>query len=513
MSDVTPVRRALLSVHDRTGLVDLARGLVDAGVELISSGGTAAALRDGGVPVREVADVTGSPEILGGRVKTLHPAVHGGILADRSDAAHMADLEAQGIEPVDLVVSNLYPFLESPDIETIDIGGVTLTRAAAKNHAWVGILTDPSDYAAVVDEVRSQGGLTAETRLRLAQQAFARTAAYDAAIAGWMGGAGGAETGGVVSLDLADRIPLTLDRAFELRYGENPHQEAAFYRQAGRRGWWERSEILGGREVSFNNLADSDGAWRLVLEFDQPACAIIKHANPCGVAVGADIVEAYVRAHECDPLSAFGGIVALNRPATAGFVEALGKVFTEVVIAPDYEADALERLRAKNKGMVRILKAPMELDRGLDVRSVGGGFLVQTPDSVTFEDWRVVTKRQPTGEQMDDLRFAWIVTAHTKSNSVVLVKDGQAVGIGAGDQSRVGAAERAAKQAAGRAKGGVAASEALFPFPDGVEACAEAGATAIVQPGGSAKDDDVIAAADDLGVAMVFTGRRHFRHA
>ena len=499
-------RRALLSVDDKSGLAELARGLSEAGFDLVASGKTAAALRDAGLPVTEVAEITGSPEILGGRVKTLHPAVHGGILANRDEPSHMADLEAQGIAPIDLVVSNLYPFRDSPGIETIDIGGVALLRAAAKNHAHVGVVVDPADYSVVLDELRRDGMLSGATRRRLALKAFSHTAGYDAAIAAWM-------SGGDESTALPDVIPLTLERAFELRYGENPHQEGAFYREAGRRGWWERSEILGGREVSYNNLADTDGAWRLVLELGQPACAIIKHANPCGVAIGADIVEAYIRANDCDPLSAFGGIVALNRPANLGFVEALGKVFTEVVIAPEYDADALTRLRAKNRGTVRIVKAPTDLDDDLQVRSVGGGFLVQTPDHVTFDGWRVVTEREPTDDQWNDLRFAWIVTAHTKSNSVVLVKDGQAVGIGAGDQSRVGAAERAAKQAAGRAKGGVAASEALFPFPDGVEACAEAGAIAIVQPGGSAKDDEVIAAADQLGVAMIFTGRRHFRHA
>jgi phosphoribosylaminoimidazolecarboxamide formyltransferase/IMP cyclohydrolase len=298
-----------------------------------------------------------------------------------------------------------------------------------------------------------------------------------------------------------------------LRYGENPHQAAAFYRQLGKPGWWERAEILGGKAVSFNNLADTDAAWRLVLEFSAPACVIVKHANPCGVAIASDIVTAYIRAHECDPVSAFGGIVALNRPAPAGFAEALGKVFTEVVIAPDYEPAALAALQAKNKGQVRVVRAPTEFEPGLDVRSAGGGFLVQEADDITYEGWRVVTQRQPTEQEWADLRFAWAVGAHTRSNSIVLAKDGQAFGIGAGDQSRVGAAQKAAAQAAGRAKGGVAASEALFPFPDGVETCVEAGAAAIVQPGGSVKDDEVIARADELGVAMVFTGRRHFRHA
>ena len=501
-AETIPVRRALISVTDKAGLVELARSLHDLGVELVSSGGTAAALRSAGIETTDVAEVTGSPEILGGRVKTLHPRVHGGILADRSDPAHRAEMDAHGIEAFDLVVCNLYSFADAQAIENIDIGGVALMRAAAKNHAWVGVVADPGEYTPLVDELRREGGLTAATRRRLAARAFAHTAVYDSSIAAWIADDHD---------DLPPFLALGLERAAALRYGENPHQAAAFYRRVGQPGWWDRTHVLGGKELSFNNVADTDAAWRLACDLPGSGAAIIKHANPCGAAVAGDVAAAYVRALECDPVSAFGGVVALNRPASPAVAEALAEVFTEVVIAPDYEPSALEVLRARKN--LRVLRAPPVAGSGLEVRSAAGGFLVQTSDQLSLEGWRVVTRREPTPQEWDDLRFAWTVCAHTRSNSIVLAKDGQAFGIGAGDQSRVGAAERAAVRAAGRVKGGVAASDAFFPFRDGLDACVDAGAVAVVQPGGSVRDDEVIAAADERGLAMVFTGRRHFRHA
>jgi len=497
--------RALLSVYDKTGVVELAEGLVGLGWELVSSGGTAAAIAEAGLPVVEVAAVTEAPEMLGGRVKTLHPKIHGGILADRSNPAHLADLEARGITAIDLVVANLYPFTSDPGIELIDIGGPTMVRAAAKNHAHVGIVVDPSAYGEVLEELRRHGALTDATRRRLARTAFAHTAAYDAAIVAWF--------------DEDDESPLpaslhlAAERVQDLRYGENPHQVGARYRQSGRRSWWDDAIQHGGKELSYLNLYDAEAAWRLVHELGAgPAAVVIKHANPCGAAVAEDLTTAYGLAHECDTVSAFGGIVAVNQPMPLALAEALAPVFTEVVIAPAYEDGALEVLAARKN--LRILEARPPGAPGLQVRTIDGGFLVQTPDPVTVDRsvWTVPTKRQPTEEEWRDVDLAWRLVARVGSNAIVLVKGGQAVGIGAGQQNRRDAGRIAADKADGRAEGGAYASDAFFPFPDGLDGAVEAGATVVVQPGGSMRDEEVVAAADEQGLAMVLTGERHFRH-
>ena len=504
---MTPPRRALLSAYDKSGIVELARGLVELGWELVSSGGTAKVIADAGLPVLDVADVTGSPIMLGHRVVTLHPKVHGGILADLDDPSHRADLETHGITPISLVAVNLYPFTSDPGIELIDIGGPTMVRAAAKNHAHVGVLVDPADYDVVLAELRADGALSADTRRRLARKAFAHTAAYDAAIVTWFDEQEGGDD------PLPQSLHLALDRAQDLRYGENPHQVGARYRHHGGGGWWDTAVQHGGKELSYLNLYDTEAAWRLVHSLgDDPAVAIIKHANPCGVAVHDDITTAYVRAHECDPVSAFGGIVAINRPVPKALAEALAPVFTEVVVAPSFEPDALEVLTAKKN--LRVLEAQPPTWPALDVRSIDGGMLVQTTDRVTIDRdrWTVVTDRAPTDEEWRDLELAWKVCARVTSNTIVLVKDGQAVGIGAGQQNRRDAGRIAAEKAAGRARGGACASDAFFPFRDGLDAAAEAGATAVIQPGGSVRDQEVIDAANEYGMAMVFTGERHFKH-
>ena len=497
--------RALLSVYDKTGVVDLAKGLVDLGWEVVSSGGTATAIADAGLPVVEVAAVTDAPEMLGGRVKTLHPIIHGGILADRSNPDHVADLEARGITPIDLVVANLYPFTSDPGIELIDIGGPTMVRAAAKNHAHVGIVVDPSAYGDVLEELREHGSLSDATRRRLARAAFAHTATYDAAIVAWFD-----EEDGEV---LPPSLHIAAERAQDLRYGENPHQVGARYRLAGRRSWWDDATQHGGKELSYLNLYDAEAAWRLVHELGEgPAAVVIKHANPCGAAVAEDLTTAYTRAHECDPVSAFGGIVAVNGPLPLALAEALAPVFTEVVIAPAFEDGALEVLTAKKN--LRVLEAPAPGALGLQLRTIDGGFLVQTPDPVGVDRsaWTVATERAPTDDEWRDLELAWRLVARVGSNAIVLVKDGQAVGIGAGQQNRRDAGAIAAEKAAGRARGGAYASDAFFPFPDGLDGAVAAGATLVIQPGGSIRDDEVIAAADDHGLAMVFTGERHFKH-
>jgi phosphoribosylaminoimidazolecarboxamide formyltransferase/IMP cyclohydrolase len=499
--------RALLSVYDKTGLEAFARGLVSLGFELVSSGGTSRALAEAGIPHVEVEAVTGAPEMLGGRVKTLHPKIHGGILADRSKPDHLADLERQGIDTIDLVACNLYPFRAEPSIEMIDVGGPTMVRAAAKNHDSVAVLVDPADYQPVLDELRREGELSDATRRRLARAAFAHTAAYDAAIVGWF------DATDKDSDTLPPTVHLALERAQGLRYGENPHQVGARYRAIGEAGWWDDVVQHGGKELSYLNLYDTEAAWRLVHDLgDQPAVAIIKHANPCGVAVSDDITTAYKLAHECDPRSAFGGIVAVNRPVPLSLAEALAPVFTEVVIAPSYDDDALALLLSKKN--MRVLTAPAPEPTTLDFRQIGGGFLVQSPHrfETTRADWRVVTKAQPTDDLWRDIELAWRIVGHVKSNAIVLVAGGQAVGIGAGQQNRVESGEIAAAKAAGRAKGGVCASDAFYPFRDGVDAAAAAGVAAVVQPGGSLRDDEAIAAADEHGLAMVFTGERHFLH-
>jgi len=505
--------RALLSVYDKSGLVGLATGLVDLGWELVASGKTAAALAEAGIPHQEVADYTGAPEMLGGRVKTLHPRVHGGILADRSDPAHLADLEAQHIAPIDLVVCNLYPFSSNPSIELIDVGGPTMVRAAAKNHAHVGIVVDPADYAAVLGELRGAGVLSADTRRRLARAAFAHCAAYDAAIVEWFdaGGPGGEAE------DLAPTLHLALERADELRYGENPHQRGARYRMRGRPTWWDGVVQHAGSALSYLNLFDADAGWRLVGELgsgSEAAVAIMKHANPCGVALAPSLAEAYRLALDCDPVSAFGGVVALGGPCTLEVAQAVSEgPQADVVVASDFSPDALDVLVARRKA-TRLLEAPPHTTAPIELRSLGGGFLVQDADHLVAgrSDWQVPTKVAPTDEQWRDVELAWRVCARTSSNAIVVVARGQALGVGAGQQSRVEAAQIAVGKAAGRARGGAAASDAFFPFRDGLDVLAGAGVAVVVQPGGSVRDGEVVAAADEHGIAMVLTGERHFRH-
>ncbi|MGI8984806.1 MAG: bifunctional phosphoribosylaminoimidazolecarboxamide formyltransferase/IMP cyclohydrolase [Acidimicrobiales bacterium] len=507
--------RALLSVYDKTGLVELARGLSRLGWELVSSGGTAAALSEAGIACTPVEAVTGSPEMLGGRVKTLHPAIHGGILADRDRPEHLADLLAQNIAAIGLVVCNLYPFRSDPSVEMIDIGGPTMVRAAAKNHAHVGVVVDPSEYPAVVEELARDGLLSPETRRRLARAAFAHTAAYDAAIVTWFDGEAGAYA-------LPATLGLRLERVSQpLRYGENPHQQGARYRRLGAHSWWDDVIQHAGLPLSYLNLFDAAAAWQLVHELGKsgehgpcPAVAIIKHANPCGAAVAGDLATAYRLAYEADEKSAFGGIVALNRPvddATVAHMVAAAQA--DVVIAPGYMSTTLDALVAKRKN-TRLLQAPPPGDEELHVRQISGGFLVQQPYrfAAARDTWRVVTKVAPTAAQWADAELAWKLAGYTKSNAVVLVAGGQAVGIGAGQQSRVDAGEIAARKAAGRAKGGACATDAFYPFRDGLDVAAAAGVAVVVQPGGSVRDKELIAAADEQGLAMVLTGERQFRH-
>ncbi len=524
---VTAVGTALISVSDKSGVVEFARALVDAGVTVVSSGGTAAALTEAGIPVIPVATLTGHPEILGGRVKTLHPRIHGGILAKRDDATHLAELEANGIDSIDLVVVNLYPFsaavqerdiTENDAIEQIDIGGPAMIRAAAKNFHHVGVVTSPQQYDEVAGAVAA-GGLDEGLRRRLARAAFFHTAAYDAAIVGWL------ERGD----DLPARMVLPLQRSTSLRYGENPHQEAAVYQDAAQYVWRDGQAVfdppvliaatqLQGKEMSFNNYADAEAAWRQVLAFGmfEPAAVIVKHANPCGVALGTNAADAFRQAWACDPLSAFGSVVALNQPVTAETAAAVLEAgFVEVLVAPRVDEEAAARLATKPN--MRVLTALAASGTGLDLRRISGGFLVQERDRVEGSGpgaplGTVVSRRAPTEAEWADLRFAWIVAAHTKSNAIVIARGGAAVGIGAGDQSRVGAARRALDQAAGRASGAGAASDAFFPFRDGVDALAAAGVTAVVEPGGSRRDEEVVAAANEHGMSLVFTGTRHFLH-
>lgn len=498
--------RALLSVYDKTGLIEFAKGLRGLGWELVSSGGTSKALKEAGIECVEVESVTGAPEMLDGRVKTLHPKLHGGILADRSKPEHMESIAKHDITPIDLVVCNLYPFSSNPSIELIDVGGPSMVRAAAKNHAAVGVLVDPADYSAVLDELRANGSLSDATRRRLAAAAFDHTASYDAEIAAWF--AAGDES-------LPERLTIRLEKADSLRYGENPHQQGARYREAGKSGWWDTVKQHSGIPLSFLNLFDADAAWRLVNEMgDVPAAAIIKHANPCGAAVDSSIVGAYNRAFECDPLSAFGGVVALNRPVDDELAaELVANPKADVLIAPGYSANAIELISKKRKNL-RILEAQVPGDRRVELRRIDGGFLVQEPDNVSLDrsTWTIPTKAQPTEEQWTDLLLAWKVCAATSSNAIVIATDGQAVGIGAGQQSRVDSANIAVRKAGERAKGGVCASDAFFPFRDGLDTVAASGISAVIQPGGSMRDEEVIAAADEHGIAMVLTGTRHFRH-
>lgn len=498
---------ALLSVFDKSGIVDFARGLVGLGWDLLSSGGTARALGEAGIPVTDVADLTGYPALLGHRVVTLHPTVHGGILADRDDPDHRRDLATHGIRPIDLVVVNLYPFSADPSIDLIDIGGPALIRAAAKNHAHVAVVTSIADYDAVLSEITSGGAVSGELRRELARRAFALTADYDNRIATWMNSATTADA-------LPDHLVLEAEMVHRLRYGENPHQSGALYRLRGAGSWWDGVVQHSGKELSYLNVYDSEAAWRLVHRFADPACVIVKHANPCGVAAaaGATIAEVHRRALACDPVSAFGGIVALNRPVDASAAHRIAEVFTEVVVAPSFSAEALEILTAKKN--LRLLSGPLPFGNTVEVRSVDGGMLVQTPDRVTGDrsTWKVVTSRKPDDDQWSDLEFAWQVVAAVSSNAIVVARDRQAIGIGAGQQNRLDSARIAIERAASRAVGSVAASDAFFPFRDGVDSLARAGVTAVIQPGGSVRDDEVIGAAEELGLVMVFTAQRHFRH-
>ena len=492
---------ALLSVYDKAGIVELAVGLHQLGWRVVSSGGTAKAIAAAGTPVTDLADLTGVPAILDHRVVTLHPKIHGGLLADPTKAQHRADMAEYGIDPIDLVVCNLYPFASDPSIELIDIGGPAMVRAAAKNHQFVAVVVDPIDYSVVLAELRADGVISAETKRRLARDAFARIAAYDAQIAEWFNEG-----------PLPETMHLSLSKVQPLRYGENPHQSGARYLVDGRRSWWDDAVQLGGKEMSYLNLFDTEAAWRLVQRFDGPACVIVKHANPCGVAIGDDITDAYIKANACDPVSAFGGIVALNRAVPVELATALAAVFTEVIVAPSYDADALAALTEKKN--LRVLTGPPPYGAALDIRSIDGGLLVQEVDTVNLDatTWRVVTTATPSEQQWADLRFAWQVCAAVSSNAIVYAKDRQAFGIGAGQQNRLDSARIAAERSAGRAVEGVCASDAFFPFRDGLDAAAAAGIRAVIQPGGSVRDDETIAAADEHRIAMVFTGERHFRH-
>lgn len=506
--------RALISVFDKTGLLPFAKGLADLGVEIVSSGGTAKTLRDNGIPCLEVEEVTGAPEMLEGRVKTLHPHIHGGILADRSKPEHMQAIADRGIAPIDLVVCNLYAFHDNPSIELIDIGGPSMVRAAAKNHDAVGIVVDPSDYESVLSELQDDTALSAGLRKKLAAKAFAHTAAYDAEIAAWFANEPSAEEANE-PFGLPKTLSLRLERAEILRYGENPHQQGARYRVAGQTGWWDSLTQHSGMALSFLNLFDADAAWNLVHKIsDGPAATIIKHANPCGAAIGHDLATAYSKAFACDPISAFGGIVALNRNVDLALAEQIvANPKPDVLIAPSYDPEALALLAAKRKN-ARILSAEPPGERGLELRRIDGGFLAQLADPVSTDrsEWKVVTKIQPDAAQWDDIVLAWVVCAMTSSNAIVIAKDGQAPGIGAGQQNRLESSAIAAKKAGEKAKGGVAASDAFFPFRDGLDAIAESGVTTIIQPGGSMRDEEVISAADEHGLAMIFTGERHFRH-
>jgi phosphoribosylaminoimidazolecarboxamide formyltransferase / IMP cyclohydrolase len=522
-----PIERVLISVYDKTGVVEFARELAALGAEIVSTGGTAKLLREAGIPVRDVAELTGWPEMLGGRVKTLHPKVHGGILFQRGKADDCKQVDEHGIGPIDLVVVNLYPFSATaakpgvtPEelIENIDIGGPAMVRSAAKNFQSVGVVTDPADYGPVAEELREKGELSLATRLELARRAYARTARYDGEIATELerlSANGDVRIGAPEKLPL--RIHLALERRQTMRYGENPHQTAALYVPAGRpAAGLAGAKQLQGKELSYNNLVDLDAAWNLAAEFERPAVAIIKHTNPAGAAEQETLREAYVKALACDPVSAYGGVVALNRTMDAVTAEELAKLFVECIAAPGYEPAALEKFSTKKN--LRLLEMPREAPPDeLTLKRISGGVLVQEEDrhELRESELKVATERAPTSEEVRDMLFAWKVAKHVKSNAIVFARDGQALGVGAGQMSRVDSVKIAVIKAA-TAKlllaGSVVASDAFFPFADGVEEAGKAGATAVIQPGGSVHDADVIAAANKMGIAMVFTGVRHFRH-
>ncbi len=526
-STIIPIKRALLSVFDKTGMAEFARELAGLGVDLVSTGGTSKLIASTGAAVRDISDLTGFPEMMDGRVKTLHPKVHGGLLAVRDNPVHQASMDEHGIGAIDLVVVNLYPFEETiakgasyeETIENIDIGGPAMIRSAAKNHAYVTVIVDPADYAAVLDSIRTSGGVPYEMRQKLAAKAYARTAAYDSVISSWF----------AKTLDYAEMPYRSFSGRLKevMRYGENPHQWAAFYTTGEQRPGVATARQVQGKALSYNNLNDTDAAFELVSEFDPavPAVAIIKHANPCGFAVGATLIEAYRLAHRTDPVSAFGGIVALNQTIDGPTATEIVKVFTEVIVAPDATEEAIAIIAAKKN--LRLLLTGALADPkadGLTVRSLAGGLLVQSRDNRNVDDteFRVVTKKQPTEAELRDLKIAMKVAKHVKSNAIIYVKDGATVGIGAGQMSRLDSSRVAHRKAIDAAEtagiegaltaGSVVASDAFFPFPDGMLAAVEAGATAVIQPGGSVNDDKVIAAADEAGIAMVLTGMRHFRH-
>jgi phosphoribosylaminoimidazolecarboxamide formyltransferase/IMP cyclohydrolase len=531
MGDVTPVRRALLAVYDKRGVVELGSALVDMGVTLVSSGGTAAALADAGLPVTPVEQVTGSPEMLGGRVKTLHPAIHGGILADRRRPEHVDQLAERGIEPFDLVVVNLYPFREtvasgagSDDvIEQIDIGGPAMVRAAAKNFESVGVVVDPDRYETVIDELRSEGGLRRETRWALAAAAFAHTAAYDAAVASWFAERRDDD-------ELPDFVGLAYEKVGDLRYGENPHQRGALYREVGGSGPLGGARVLQGKDMSFNNWLDAFAAYELAAAMPEGSAVIVKHNNPCGAAAKESLADSYRAAFACDEVSAFGGIVALHGEADADAAGAMAEVFTEVVVAPSFTPEASAVFGERPN--LRVVAAPLPDGRGFDVRPLPGGALVQDRDLVTETraewvardtradwvardpraDWKVVSSREPSAREWADLELAWTIAWRVKSNTIVLVKDGATVGVGAGQMSRVDSSWIATRKAGDRANGAAVASDAFFPFPDALEVVADAGCTAVIHPGGSKGDEAVLAAAEQRGMAVVLTGTRHFRH-
>ena len=511
------IRRALISVSDKNGLTDFAKKLAAFGVEIISTGGTAKELQAVGLKIRDIAEFTGFPEIMEGRVKTLHPKVHGGILARRDSELHLKAMNNNSIQPIDLVVVNLYPFTDvvadggsyEDCIENMDIGGVALIRASAKNHDFVAIVTDPQDYDRVlVDMEKHEGAISCTLRKKLASNAFALTAAYDANISGWFAAQ-------VDEKEFPRRTGFSGTLKQTLRYGENPHQGAALYLDGSQRPGVSTAVQLQGKELSYNNLNDTDAAFELVAEFDEPAVAIIKHANPCGVAVGKNCLETYKRALACDSISAFGGIIALNRPLDVKTAEEIIKIFSEVIIAPSVDAAALAVLKTKTN--LRVLTTggmPDPAQKRRWVKSIAGGFLVQDADCgrITRENLKIVTERKPTEKEIEDMLFAFRVAKHVKSNAIVYVKDRATVGIGAGQMSRIDSTRIAAHKGGEAIKGSVVASDAFFPFPDGLIAAAEAGATAVIQPGGSVKDAEVIAAANQRGLTMVFTGMRHFRH-
>jgi phosphoribosylaminoimidazolecarboxamide formyltransferase/IMP cyclohydrolase len=503
MCDTKQMPRALLSVYDKTGIVEFAQQLHQLGWELISSGGTATAISAAGIPVIDVAEITGYPAILGHRVVTLHPSIHGALLGDLSDAAHVAEMEQLNISPISLAVVNLYPFSSNPSIELIDVGGPAMVRAAAKNHAHVAVVTNPSQYDEILVAVKSSTGIDAAMRRSLAAEAFAVTAQYDAQVARWFSDDTAA---------LPQRMSLHLIREDTLRYGENPHQQGARYRIEGNNSWWSTAQQLGGKEMSYLNVLDGEAAWNLVSNFDQPCVAIIKHANPCGLAVAENIETAYERALACDPVSAFGGVVALNQLVNLSVAEQVIEIFTEVVIAPAFMPDALELLQTKKN--LRIIVAERPTGGNLHMRSIDGGLLVQESDVVKtpVDSWRVVSVATPTKAQLADAAVAWIACASVSSNAITLVRDGQTVGIGGGQQNRVDATRLACERAGERAHGAVAASDAFFPFRDGPDMLARHGVAVVVQPGGSQRDEESIASANEHGIVMIFTDIRHFKH-